>query len=39
MSTATSSPMRALARTMQVADDHVLVCEDGDQVVLSDAGI
>jgi ribonuclease J len=29
----------ALATTMQVADDHVLVCEDGDQVVLSDSGI
>ncbi|MDQ6696779.1 MAG: ribonuclease J [Actinomycetota bacterium] len=28
-----------LARTMQVADDHVLVCEDGDQVVLTGAGI
>jgi len=28
-----------LARTMQVAHDHVLVCEDGDQVVLSDSGI
>jgi len=29
----------ALARTMQVADDHVLVCEDGDQVVLTEAGV
>lgn len=28
-----------LARTMQVAHDHVMVCEDGDQVVLSDSGI
>ncbi len=28
-----------LARTMQVAGDHVLVCEDGDQVVLTDTGI
>jgi ribonuclease J len=28
-----------LARTMGVADDHVLVCEDGDQLVLTDGGI
>lgn len=28
-----------LARTMGVADDHVLVCEDGDQLVLTDDGI
>ncbi|CAN5749104.1 ribonuclease J [soil metagenome] len=28
-----------LARQMGVADDHVLVCEDGDQVILGDAGI
>jgi len=25
-----------LARAMQVPDDHVLVCEDGDQLVLTD---
>ncbi len=28
-----------LARTMQVADEHVLVCEDGDQVELTEAGV
>ena len=28
-----------LARTMGVADDHILVCEDGDQLVISDDGI
>jgi len=28
-----------LARTMQVADENVLVCEDGDQVVLTDRGL
>ena len=28
-----------LARTMGVKDDHILVCEDGDQLVLTDAGI
>ena len=28
-----------LAMQMGVADDHVLVCEDGDQLVLSDAGV
>jgi ribonuclease J len=29
----------ALARTMGVADDHVLVCEDGDQIEIHDDGI
>lgn len=29
----------ALARSMGVPDDHVLVCEDGDQLVLTDEGI
>lgn len=28
-----------LARTMQVPDERVLVCEDGDQVVLTDKGL
>ncbi len=28
-----------IARQMGVADDHVLVCEDGDQLVLGDRGI
>lgn len=28
-----------LARQMGVADDHVMVCEDGDQLVLTDDGI
>jgi ribonuclease J len=28
-----------LARRMGVADDHVRICEDGDQVVLSDEGM
>ncbi len=28
-----------LARTMGVADDHILVCEDGDQLELTDDGI
>jgi ribonuclease J len=28
-----------LARIMGVAEDHVLVCEDGDQLVLTDSGI
>ena len=28
-----------LARTMGVADDHVLICEDGDQITLTDAGL
>jgi ribonuclease J len=28
-----------LARTMGVADDHVLICEDGDRVVLDDNGL
>ena len=29
----------AIARQMGVADDHVIICEDGDQLVLSDSGI
>jgi ribonuclease J len=28
-----------LAASMGVADDHVLVCEDGDQIVLADDGV
>ena len=28
-----------LARQMGVADDHVLVCEDGDQLVITDDGV
>ena len=28
-----------LARTMGVADDHVLLCEDGDQIRLDDKGL
>jgi ribonuclease J len=28
-----------LGRQMGIADDHVLVCEDGDQVILSDEGV
>lgn len=28
-----------LARIMGVADDHIQVCEDGDQLVISDSGI
>jgi ribonuclease J len=28
-----------LARQMGVADDHVIVCEDGDQLVITDDGI
>jgi ribonuclease J len=28
-----------LAASMGVSDDHVLVCEDGDQVVLTDRGV
>ena len=38
-STATCVRHAALARTMGVPDDHVLVCEDGDQVVLTDNGL
>jgi ribonuclease J len=29
----------ALARTMGVAEDHINVCEDGDQLVLDDDGV
>ena len=29
----------AIARQMGVADDHVNLCEDGDQLVITDAGI
>jgi ribonuclease J len=29
----------ALARQMGVAEDHVMVCEDGDQLVVTDKGI
>lgn len=29
----------ALARTMGVADDHVHICEDGDQLVIDDDGV
>ena len=28
-----------LARTMGVADDHVIICEDGDRIELSDKGL
>ena len=28
-----------LARTMGVADDHVLICEDGDRIELGDRGL
>jgi len=28
-----------LARTMGVADDHVLICEDGDRILLTDQGV
>ena len=39
VSIGTSSHMPASPATMGVADDHILVCEDGDQLVISDDGI
>ncbi len=38
-STATWSPTPSSARQMGVAADHIIVCNDGDQLVLDDKGL